>query len=163
MGNRGFTNRAKSGARAAVARVRQAAARAATTKRRAASGERRGRARSKGAGAARQGRPADATSTYTRIEDLARAVRPPADGILSRTLFDDRSFKLVAFGFASGQELSEHTAARPAVLHVLEGRATVWLGQDEHAVGPGAWIHLPAGLRHAVRAETPLVLVLSLL
>jgi quercetin dioxygenase-like cupin family protein len=90
-------------------------------------------------------------------------VRPPSDGILSRTLFEEPSLKLVVFGFAQGQELSEHTASRPAVLHVLEGRLTVKLGGAEHDVGPGAWIHMPAGLPHAVRARTPALLLLSLL
>jgi hypothetical protein len=48
-------------------------------------------------------------NTYTHILDLAKETEPPADGILSRAVFQDDRIKSVVFGF--GQELSEHTAA----------------------------------------------------
>jgi quercetin dioxygenase-like cupin family protein len=156
-----FTNLAKSGSRAAVARQRQAAARAPAAKQRAASLRRepdRSPARRD-----RSPKPAPMARVWALVEDPAREVRPPRDGILSRTLFEDASVRLVIFGFGPGQELSEHAASRPVVLQVLEGRATLRLGAETREVGPGAWIHLPAGLPHAVRAQTPLVLLLSLL
>ncbi len=37
--------------------------------------------------------------------------------------------KVILVGFAQAEELSEHTASMPAVLHFLQGEATV-LGQD---------------------------------
>ena len=52
---------------------------------------------------------------YTLFLDLAKEVQPPDKGILSRTLFSDDRLKAVAFGFAQGEELSEHTASMPAV------------------------------------------------
>ena len=51
--------------------------------------------------------------TYTLFRDLAQEAVPPQDGILSRTVFQDDKVKVVLFGFAVGQELSEHTAAKP--------------------------------------------------
>lgn len=100
---------------------------------------------------------------YSFLADLRREVDIPKDGILSRTLFTDERLKAVLFGFDAGQELSEHTAATPAVIHVLEGEAEISLGEDRHDAGPGTWIHMPAGLRHAVRARTPVVMLLLLL
>ena len=46
------------------------------------------------------------TTTYTHILDLAKEAEPPADGILSRTVFQDDKIKAVVFGFGQGQELS---------------------------------------------------------
>jgi len=46
----------------------------------------------------------------------------PGKGILSRTLFNDDRLKVVGFGFAQGEELSEHTASMPAILLFLQGR-----------------------------------------
>ena len=43
------------------------------------------------------------TTTYTHILDLAKAVEPPADGILSRTVFQDDRVKAVVFGFGQGK------------------------------------------------------------
>src|SRR5262245_44021013 len=102
-------------------------------------------------------------TTYTHIDDLAQQVQPPEKGILSRTLFSDDRFKAVAFGFGRGEELSEHTASMPAVLHFLQGEATVSLGEDTVAAKSGTWVHMPAGLKHAIAAKTPVVMLLVLL
>ncbi len=59
------------------------------------------------------------SQSYTHIVDLAKEVVPPEDGILTRTLFNDDNVKAVIFGFGQGEELSEHTASMPAVLHFI--------------------------------------------
>ena len=100
---------------------------------------------------------------YTYIADMAKSIEPPLDGTLSRTLFNDDRVKVVAFGFSAGQELSEHTASKPAIVHVLSGNAVLTLGGDKLAAVPGTWVWMPAGLPHAVKAETPLVMLLTLL
>jgi quercetin dioxygenase-like cupin family protein len=100
---------------------------------------------------------------YTHIADLAAQAEPPAEGILSRTIYNDEQIKAVVFGFDQGQELTEHTASKPAVLQVIRGEATLTLGDDTVEVQAGAWIHMTAGLRHAVKARTPMVMLLLLL
>jgi len=100
---------------------------------------------------------------YTHIADLAARAEPPAQGILSRTIHNDEQLKAVVFGFDQGQELTEHTASKPAVLQIIRGEATLTLGDDTVEVQAGAWIHMPAGLRHAVKARTPVVMLLLLL
>jgi quercetin dioxygenase-like cupin family protein len=100
---------------------------------------------------------------YTHILDLARESEPPADGILSRTVFQDERVKAVLFGFSAGQELSEHTAAKPAMLFFVKGEATVGLGDDTREARAGTWVHMPAGLKHSIKARTPLVMLLVLL
>jgi quercetin dioxygenase-like cupin family protein len=103
------------------------------------------------------------TTTYTHILDLAKEAEPPADGILSRTIFQDDQIKAVVFGFGQGQELSEHTASKPAMLLFVKGEATVGLGNDKKDAQPGSWVYMPAGLMHSIKAETPLVMLLVLL
>src|SRR5215471_15669233 len=100
---------------------------------------------------------------YTMFLDLANEVQPPDKGILSRTLFSDDRLKVVLFGFAQGEELSEHTASMPAVLHFLQGEAKLTLGDDTLEAKPGTWVHMPKGLRHSIRAKTPVVMLLLLL
>lgn len=87
----------------------------------------------------------------------------PPDAIISRTVYRDAGLKVVLFGFAAGQALSEHTAARPAALHFLAGEAEVTLGQAVMTAGPGTWIHMPAHLPHSITARTPVQLLLWLL
>jgi quercetin dioxygenase-like cupin family protein len=103
------------------------------------------------------------TTTHTHLSDLANEVQPPDKGILSRTLFNDDRLKAILFGFAQGEELSEHTASMPAVLHFLQGEARLKLGDDTVEAKPGTWVHMPKGLRHSIQATTPVVMLLLLL
>ncbi len=70
--------------------------------------------------------------------------------------------KAILFSFATGQELSEHTASQPAILHFIEGEADLKLGEDELTAAPGTWVRMPARLPHSVRARTPVTMLLLL-
>jgi quercetin dioxygenase-like cupin family protein len=102
-------------------------------------------------------------TNYTHILDLVQEAEPPEDGILSRTIFQDDRVKAVIFGFGQGQELSEHTASKPAMLYFVKGEATVGLGGDFQEAQTGTWVHMPAGLKHSIKAKTPVVMLLMLL
>ena len=97
------------------------------------------------------------------IVNLAAAVAPPEDGIISRTIHNDERLKAVVFGFGSGQELSEHTASLPAVMQFLSGAADVTLSGEKLAATAGTWVHMPAGMPHGILAKTPVVMLLLLL
>ena len=98
------------------------------------------------------------------VIDLNEKLSPaPADSIVSRTLYSDEQVKAFIFNFAPGQELSEHTAATPAILHILQGKAELTLGGEKRAAGPGSWVHMPARLPHALVARTEVAMLLLLL
>lgn len=103
------------------------------------------------------------TTAYTLIKDLAKDAQPPEKGILSRTLFNDDRLKVVLFGFGQGEELSEHTASMPAVLHFLQGEASLTLDADTMEAKPGTWVHMPKGMRHSIQAKTPVAMLLMLM
>ncbi len=97
------------------------------------------------------------------FQDVAAQVEIPTDGIISRTLRADEAAKVVVFGFDRGQELSEHTASVPAIVHVLSGEGDLTLGADARPAGPGTWAYMPAHMPHSVVARTPLVMLLVML
>ncbi len=100
---------------------------------------------------------------YTHIDDLEALIPQVAeDTIISRTFLDGEDVKGILFGFAAGQELSEHTASRPAILHFLSGEADLTLGSDTSVAQPGTWVHMPANLSHSIVARTPVVMILLL-
>jgi quercetin dioxygenase-like cupin family protein len=99
-------------------------------------------------------------SFIPNILDLVKEI--PPDTIVSRTYYEDDQIKSILFGFAEGQELSEHTASKPAILHFLTGEADVTLGEDPVTAQEGTWIHMPANLSHSVVAKTPVVMLLLL-
>lgn len=101
--------------------------------------------------------------SYTFLSSLFEQLPEiPADSIISKTFYNGNELKAILFGFAAGQELSEHTAARPAILHFLSGQARLTLGSDEMEAQPGTWVHMPAKLPHSVFAKTPVQMVLLL-
>ena len=103
------------------------------------------------------------TDRATVFTDLAGEVEIPEDGTLSRVLYKDPGVRIVVFAFDAGQELTEHTAAVPAVIQVVRGRLDLTLGADEVAAEPGGWIRMPANLPHSVRALEPSVMLLTML
>jgi quercetin dioxygenase-like cupin family protein len=103
-------------------------------------------------------------NTYTYVANLSRLVPDiPPNSIISRTLYSDERVRAVLFRFAGGQELSEHTASQPAILHILEGEADLRLGDDAMAAAAGTWVHMPPNLRHSIVAKTALVMLLLLI
>jgi quercetin dioxygenase-like cupin family protein len=97
------------------------------------------------------------------VADLAATAPHVPRGIHSQTLYDGPDLRLVLFAFAPGEELSEHTAARPAVVHVLDGEGEAVVGGTPHAIAAGTWFRMPAGMPHSIRARTPLRVALYLL
>lgn len=100
---------------------------------------------------------------YTYVGDLAGEITIPDDGVLSRTLHNDDTVKVVSFAFAAGEELSEHTASTPAILHFLSGEATLTLGGDARGAQAGTWVHMAPNLKHSIHAKSPTAMLLILL
>lgn len=102
--------------------------------------------------------------TFTFIEDINKELKDvPPDSIISRTIHKDENLKVVLFGFAPGQELSEHTAAVPAVLHILDGGARLTLGKVTKDAAGGSWSWIPANMPHSIFADTQVIMLLLLL
>jgi quercetin dioxygenase-like cupin family protein len=99
----------------------------------------------------------------TVFRDLVAEAPIPARGILSRTLSNEDGIELVLFAFAPGEQLSEHTSARPAIIHILSGEADLTVGADAHRAVPGTWVRMPADTSHSLVARTAVVMALYLL
>jgi quercetin dioxygenase-like cupin family protein len=104
------------------------------------------------------------TDSYTYFADLAKEVQNiPPDSILSRSLLNEKAVKVTLFGFDKGQELTEHTAAFPAILYFVQGEADLTLGGDRKDAQAGTWVYMPPKLPHSLTARTPVVMLLLLL
>ena len=102
-------------------------------------------------------------ATYGLVRDLHAEVEVPKDGILSRTVHAGEGLTLTIFGFDTGQELTEHTSSRAAIIEILDGEAEVVLDGDALRLEAGAWITMPPGMSHAIRALSPMQMALTLL
>jgi quercetin dioxygenase-like cupin family protein len=103
------------------------------------------------------------TEPQTFLADLITTTEIPAEGTLSKVVFKDDQIRVVVFAFDQDQELTEHTAALPAVVQVLSGHLRLTMGSETFEVKPGDWAHMPARLPHSVEAIEPSVMLLTLL
>jgi quercetin dioxygenase-like cupin family protein len=101
--------------------------------------------------------------THTFIPDIADLLEIPTEGTLSRVLYSDDRLRVVGFAFDEGQELTEHTAAVPALIQVLSGRIQIGLDDEKTEMTPGSWLRMEAQLAHSLVALEPSVVLLTLL
>lgn len=99
----------------------------------------------------------------TIYQDLAAEVEIPLDSTISKTLHADDNLKVVLFGFAAGQELSEHTASVPAIIQFLDGEADVTVGDQRIAAHANTFVHMPAKMPHSITAKKPTRMLLLML
>jgi quercetin dioxygenase-like cupin family protein len=98
---------------------------------------------------------------YAIVDHLTSLIPEISEGsIISRTFYEDEHAKFILFGFAAGQELSEHTASVPAALYFLQGQAELTLGTDAHHADPGTFVQMQARLPHTILAKTPVWMLL---
>jgi quercetin dioxygenase-like cupin family protein len=99
----------------------------------------------------------------TVVDDIAALVEVQPESTVSRVVLRGEGARVVVFAFDSGQELTEHTASVPALLHVLSGHLTVTAGGSTFELRPGGLAHFAARLPHALVAREPTVLQLTML
>ncbi len=94
---------------------------------------------------------------------LAEETQFAPNGIVSRTVFRSGQHRVVLFGFAAGQELSEHTSTAHALVQILSGQCEWTLAGEPRTLKAGDYLYMPPNLRHAVRATEPFSMLLTLL
>ncbi|RII27460.1 MAG: cupin domain-containing protein [Geobacter sp.] len=83
--------------------------------------------------------------------------------VVSKTLIDKKIGTLTLFSFDSGQGLSEHTAPYDAFVQVVEGEAEVTIEGQNHVVGAGQMIIMPANKPHSLQAVKPFKMLLVMI
>lgn len=97
-----------------------------------------------------------------KILSLVEEVRFEKNGIVSRTLLRTPHSRAVLFGFAEGQELTEHTSTQHALVEILTGECEFSLAGKVHELKAGNFVYMPPNLPHAVRAKTQFSMLLTL-
>jgi quercetin dioxygenase-like cupin family protein len=101
-------------------------------------------------------------STKEKIISLSAETKFADNGIVSRTLFRTPGLRVVLFGFAEGQELTEHTSTQHATIQVLSGQCEFTLNGTPHTLKAGDYLYMPPNAPHAVRATERFSMLLTL-
>lgn len=97
------------------------------------------------------------------VLSLGEATEFSDSGIVSRTILASGQTRVVLFGFAAGQELSEHATPAQALVQMLSGSAEWRIGGQNRTLSAGEFLHMPAMTPHSVRATEPFSMLLTLI
>ena len=97
-----------------------------------------------------------------KILSLTGETQFAPNGIVSRTVLRTANVRVVLFGFAEGQELSEHTSTQHALIQILSGECEFSLAGRPHPLKAGDLLYMPPNLAHAVKATRQFSMLLTL-
>jgi small redox-active disulfide protein 2 len=98
---------------------------------------------------------------FSDPQHLADLVAYEEGRVVSRTFAQNPSLSLTLFAFDTGEGVSTHTAPGDAMVHVLDGEATVNIDGKEMTVGTGQVVVMPANVPHAVTAVKRFKMILT--
>ena len=97
------------------------------------------------------------------IAALDTLIEVAPESTVSRTVLKAEGARLVLFAFDAGQELTEHTAAVPILLQVLDGHLRVGADGEHVELTPGGLVHIGARVPHEILAMQPSRMILTML
>ena len=102
-------------------------------------------------------------SDEAKVISLPDETQFAANGIVSRTVLWTPTTRVLLFGFAEGQELTEHISTAQVLIEILSGRCEFSLDGKPHALKAGDILHMPPNQPHAVKATERFSMLLTLL
>jgi quercetin dioxygenase-like cupin family protein len=106
-----------------------------------------------------QGVKKELLAKVMRLKDLAAY---QDHSVVSREIIKKDSGTVTVFAFDKDEGLSEHTAPFDALVHILEGRAEIFIDGTPHTVQEGEMIIMPAHRPHALKAVSRFKMLLVL-
>ena len=103
-----------------------------------------------------------ATFEKGKVFDPKALVAYAEGSVVSRELLHNDAGSITVFSFDKGQALSEHTAPFNALLQVIDGEMTFILEDEPLHLHAGEALMIPAGARHAVKAEQPFKMIITM-
>jgi quercetin dioxygenase-like cupin family protein len=101
-------------------------------------------------------------SDCERILCLQAETQYAPNGIVSRTILRSDNLRTVLFGFAEGQELTEHTSTQHALVQILSGECEFSLRGQAQQMKAGDFLYMPPNVPHAVKATDQFSMLLTL-
>lgn len=105
----------------------------------------------------------DEVSGLVFVDSLAVLAPIRAERIEHRTVLNADGARLVLLALDAGAVLKEHRSPHPLLMQAIGGHVRVTTAGREFDLVPGAVLHLPASMPHAVQALEPSHLFLTLL
>ncbi|WP_042702668.1 cupin domain-containing protein [Methanobrevibacter arboriphilus] len=102
----------------------------------------------------------DIKSKPIKIDSLAEY---QDESVVSRELIKKEVGTVTIFAFDKGQGLSEHSAPFDAMVQIVDGGAEITISGNKNIVKKGELIIMPANEPHALFANEPFKMVLTMI
>ena len=99
----------------------------------------------------------------SQVYNIKESIGFAEGSIVSKIIKRDDKGNVTLFSFDKGQNLSEHTAPFDALVQIIEGTAKVIINKKEYLLHEGEMIIMPADIPHALEAEKPFKMLLTML
>lgn len=99
---------------------------------------------------------------HTLIKAPAGEVAIQPGAVVSKVVHRGDGLDVTVFGFDAGEQLTEHQAARTAVVQVLSGRLRFTVDGEQLDLAAGSWLHMAPGAPHSLVATEPTMMLLTL-
>ncbi len=90
---------------------------------------------------------------FSEPQSLESLVDYQEGRVVSRTFAQNKHMSLTLFAFDQGEGLNTHTAAGDAFVQILDGVATITIGDKTVAVSAGEVVAMPAQVPHSLQAD----------
>jgi quercetin dioxygenase-like cupin family protein len=110
----------------------------------------------------RMNAPVQLTDIEQTVDELLGSDAVARDGRTARTLVKHGPLRLVLVAIGAGGEVQEHKAAGPTTIQAVRGHVSIAGGGAEHVLERGDILTLPAEMPHALRAEEPSAVLVTI-
>ena len=97
---------------------------------------------------------------FEKVLEMGALVEYQPGQVVSRTLIQNDMVSVTIFSFDENEEISSHKSEGDAMVTILEGKANITIGETQYSVESGKTIVMPAGISHAVSAESKFKMIL---
>jgi len=98
-----------------------------------------------------------------KISDIKEALKYSDGSVVSRTVIEKKTGTVTLFAFDKGQGLSEHSAPFDALVQIVDGKAVITIGGEEHTVSAGEYVIMPANIPHSLKAPEKFKMLLIMI
>lgn len=84
-------------------------------------------------------------------------------GALSTVVVRESQFEAVRISLRPDKPIPPHKVDGPITVHCLSGRCTFFVDDEPRPLSPGSWLYLRGGTMHALQADEPSVVVVTIM
>ncbi|MDU2065358.1 MAG: cupin domain-containing protein [Sporomusaceae bacterium] len=99
----------------------------------------------------------------SKINTFADLVEYQAGRVVSLTLVQKEFLTMTLFAFSQGESISTHSSPGDAFVYLLDGEASITIGDVTHQVKAGESILMPANTPHGLQADKNFKMLLLVL